>query len=346
MRKNVGFIAMMPFWYPILHVEQLLKKPMHSLSFHGKPLIAYRPNITYSPLSVVIHSDICPHMGGSFCKGGWVDIEGHLHCPYHGFEYSDGRFINIPSMKKPMAAGGCILPCYSTMIMNDILYLHPIEKEKEEMMMKYSPLPYYPPEHNDPEFTMITGTRILECPSESLIENLLDMLHISFVHSFGNTRVPLPRRLHYEDLPDGGGKTTFEYEPNDFTISTRVGGTKVVRVENEFHLPSTTLTRVIAGKTIKTVFTQSVPLSGNRTKLFWTVYRNFWKDPNTDVFNGPGDWLLRRLMEKTLDEDASILSRTYPEARNGFLTRYDITIKKYREKRAECIKKNKNLLNS
>ena len=40
------------------------------------------------------------------------------------------------------------------------------------------------------------------------------------------------------------------------------------------------------------------------------------------------------LMEKTIDEDALILSQCYEDKRIGFLTKYDITIRKYREKKS------------
>jgi hypothetical protein len=43
----------------------------------------------------------------------------------------------------------------------------------------------------------------------------------------------------------------------------------VVMVENEFHLPSTTVTRVITGKFVKTVVTRALPQENGSTKLFW-----------------------------------------------------------------------------
>jgi len=333
--KCIGFVAgLLPFWHPIMTVHEMRASKIHSLSVMGVPLVGYVKNDSY----LVVHSDVCPHMGGSFCKGGWVNPDGNLQCPYHGFEFDEGSFVSIPSSGKRLPMKRPTLSLYPILEKNGFVYLFP---DPNQEMMHDIPEPYFPPEHTDPEFVAVSGTRVLSTPTDSLVENLLDMLHISYVHSFGNADLPLPTNIRYEEMGDLGGRTRFEYYPNSFTISTRVGKTNVVRVENEFHMGTTTLTRVIAGDTIKTVFTQSIPISKTETRLFWTVYRNFWRDPNTASFNGLGDTLLRLLMEKTIDEDASILSRSYPEGREGFLTKYDVTIKKYREKREQFALKNR-----
>ena len=321
-----GFQNIMPFWYPIMPVEAFREKKMHLCHLGDAPLVVYMKNET----SIIAHSDVCPHMGGSFAKGGWLNEEGSIVCPYHGFEYNEGRFMGLPSSQtralKPSPYGA--LRVFPVMVLNDYVYVLPAPVKNIA-----APDPYFPPEHDDPDFRVIRGTRLMECGFDSLVENLLDMLHISFVHSFGNADIPIPTNVAYEKTGEFSGKTRFNYESNEATISRQVGGTASVAVENEFFLPGTTLTRVRAGGVVKTVFTQSVPISANRTMLLWSIYRNFWKDPYFPEFDRIGDALLRVFMERTLDEDASILARAYPEGRNGFLTKYDITIRKYRELR-------------
>lgn len=316
-----GFQKIMPFWYPVMPLDAFQKKEIHLFRIGDTPLVLFRKNET----SVIAHSDVCPHMGGSFAKGGWLTEEGSVVCPYHGFEYNEGRFIPFSPTRamKPSPYGA--LRVFPVMILNDYIYILPTTNE--------APLPYFPPEHDDPDFRVIRGSRLMQCGIDSLVENLLDMLHISFVHSFGNAGIPLPTNVSYEKTGEFSGRTRFNYESNPATISKQVGGTANVAVENEFFLPGTTLTRVRAGNVVKTVFTQSVPISSDRTMLLWSIYRNFWLDPHVSEFDRIGDVLLRVFMERTLDEDASILSRAYPEGRNGFVTKYDITIRKYRELR-------------
>lgn len=316
----------MPFWYPIGMKDMFLTGKPEMVRFLDVPYVAYAKNQS----KIVVHTDVCPHMGASFSKGGWVNSDKHLQCPYHGFSFDEGKFVSIPSNmnEKAVCIGGhkgLYLP--PLLEKNNYVYIFPPDMEQHVLSA-----PYFPPEHNDPSFTAIHGQRLLDCPVDSLVENLLDMLHISYVHSFGNMDMPLARNIKYQDIGEYGGKTSFEYSPNSNTISRRVGGTDIVHVENEFHLPTTTLTRVRAGAIIKTVFTQSLPVSHDKTLLLWTVYRNFWRDPNIPFFDMIGDGFLRFLMERTINEDASILSRCYPDKRNGFLTKYDITIRKYRNK--------------
>lgn len=321
-----SFPNKMPFWYPIGRNDMFRLETPETLLFMDEPYVAYRKNDS----RLIVHTDVCPHMGASFSKGGWINGNGCLQCPYHGFEFDEGRFISIPSKRdgKPVSIKSHRgLPLMPSMEKNGYQYVFPADLQQNILTP-----PYFPPEHDDPEFIAIHGHRVLDCPCESLVENLLDMLHISYVHSFGNMEMPLARNVHYTDIHESAGRTSFEYSPNSNTISNKVGNTKVVYVENEFHLPTTTLTRVKAGNIIKTVFTQSLPMSGNKTLLLWTVYRNFWKDPYIPEFNLFGDALLHILMERTINEDASILSRCYPEKRNGFLTKYDVTIRKYRDK--------------
>lgn len=320
------FHGKMPFWYPIGTEKMLMTGKPETIRVMDIPYVAYQKNNS----QLVVHTDICPHMGASFSKGGWINEQHHLQCPYHGFEFDEGKFICIPSSKQEQPVRinshkGLFLP--PILEKNGYYYLFP--EDLDQIVLS---TPYFPPEHDDPKFIAIHGHRFLDCSIDSLVENLLDMLHISYVHSFGNMDMPLARNIQYTDLHEYAGKTTFEYSPNSNTISNKVGKTKVVYVENEFHLPTTTLTRVKAGNIIKTVFTQSLPVEKNKTLLFWTVYRNFWKDPFIPEFNIIGDLLLNVLMQRTINEDASILSRCYPEKRKGFLTKYDITIRKYRDK--------------
>lgn len=328
---------LLPFWYPVARFSEMDQVARATLG--NIPIVLYRKNDTTR--QVVVHSDVCPHMGGSLGRGGWINPENsNLVCPYHGFEFDEGRFAGLPSLSslRPVARKRSTtrigaLPLLPVLVRNNHVYV-----SLDNQLLS---LPYFPPEHDDPTFCVISGTREVDCPVDSLVENLLDMLHISFVHSFGNRDSPLAANISYQKTSDISGKTTFYYEPNRATISRILGTDSSVVVENEFFLPTTTLTRVRAGGIIKTVFTQSLPVSETKTILFWSVYRNFWRDPFLPLFDRLGDSLMRFLMERTIDEDASILSRAYPDAREGFLTRYDITIRKFRETR-DHIKKSMN----
>ena len=158
------------------------------------------------------------------------------------------------------------------------------------------------------------------------------MLHISYVHSFGNREFPLPFDIFFQKINEISGRSIFKYRPFRFTISNQVGKTPIVIVENEYHLPSTTITRVIAGAVIKTVMTRATPITKDKTLFFWSVYRNFWCSKDIPFITSLGNLLMEFLMNKTLKEDIKILKDVYNNASVGsIITKYDVTIQQYRK---------------
>jgi hypothetical protein len=197
-------------------------------------------------------------------------------------------------------------------------------------------LPYYPPEHFDSSFVRVHGALTMKKTAQLVTENVLDMLHISYVHSFGNRHSPLPYNVTYHPTEDRrSGRSHFVYKPNSWTISGKVGDVQEVYVDNEYHLPSTTITRVRAGPITKTVLTRATPVTSDTTRLFWTVYRNFWKVDTCPLLTWLGNRLMTYLMERTLQEDVHILRHVYDEdtstnPRRNVITPFDVTIQQYR----------------
>lgn len=318
--KITSFL-LLPFWYPILKTKDLVNFPKKG-EFFSKPHVIYKNK----EKEYIVHTDICPHQGASLSKGR-ITKEGCLSCPYHGFEFKNGEFSKIPNPnnKKVKEFHSKIhLDTFFSKREDDFLFISNTEN---------SPPIFYPPEKFNSSFRGVEGSIIINTNYLSICENLLDMLHISYVHSFGSKNTPLPTSIQFKKVSQYHGRSTFSYEPNKNTISRKVGNVKEVRVENEFILPTNTITRVFAGDTIKTVFTRSIPLSENKTLLYWKIYRNFWIHPF-------GDYFIRKLMEKTINEDISILKNIYPENRNGIIkTKYDRTILEFRKTIKEYLDK-------
>jgi phenylpropionate dioxygenase-like ring-hydroxylating dioxygenase large terminal subunit len=312
---------MMPFYYPLNYLSDLPKTGIHKFDIMGEPLVCYHNRNN----SYIVHTDVCPHQGASLSKG-WVNEDGNLQCPYHGFEFCLGEFCKIPNPEcsPPRFRSKTRLPLFPTHVTNDMLFVSPMTSETP-------PPPFYPPEEYDSNFRAVTGSRVIDQNYMMVCENLLDMIHISYVHSFGNTFSPLPLSIQFRNLSSTSGRTEFLYRPPDLTISGKVGKVSKVFVQNEYHLPTNTITRVKAGQIIKTVFTRSLPISENKTLLFWKVYRNFWKDPFVEEFSWFGDVLMKHLMKLTVQEDVNILKNVYPEHRRGFKTKYDVTISNFRK---------------
>lgn len=316
------FYFLLPFWYPLLEMKDLHILPKKGFLFSNPYVIYQNKEDDY-----IIHTDICPHQGASLSEG-WVTKEDKcLTCPYHGFQFYNGTFCKIPQTEKDQKI-------FQSRIKMDV---YPSYKGKDFLFISDSensiPFPFYPKEEYNSSFRGVHGSIIIDTNYLSVCENLLDMLHISYVHSFGSRQTPLPSSVYFKKINDYHGQSTFFYSPNPNTISGRIGKVTKVCVENEYILPTNTITRVYAGDTIKTVFTRSIPLSENKTLLYWKLYRNFYIHPYFD-------FLIRYLMEKTIKEDISILNNIYPAFRNGTIkTKYDITIQEFRKSIDSFLKK-------
>ena len=316
------FSFLLPFWYPLLEIKNLTILPKKGFLFSDPYVISKNKEKDY-----VVHTDICPHQGASLSEG-WMTEDKCLACPYHGFQFYNGSFCKIPHYENDdkKFKSKIELDRFHSYQGKDFLFIS---------NRNHKDIPFYPKEEYDSSFRGVQGSLIINTNYLSVCENLLDMLHISYVHSFGSKKTPLPSSISFEKVSDFHGKSTFHYSPNPNTISGKIGKVDSVCVENEYILPTNTITRVFAGKTIKTVFTRSIPLFEDKTLLYWKIYRNFYIHPFFDFF-------IRFLMEKTLKEDVSILKNVYPSFRNGTIkTKYDKTILEFRNSYQSFLEKEK-----
>ena len=326
MKLTLPLLFLPNFWYPF---GKTFQKDLEKYTFFDNTYVAYKNKVG----DTIIHTDTCPHQGASLSKG-WLSGSGCLHCPYHGFEFTDGVFSKIPDPSKnpPSFKSKHRMKVFSSSSDDSLCFVAPNVTNKEGIQ----PI-FYPPEEHDPNFQSVEGFKVIPTNYQSVCENLLDMLHISYVHSFGSRSLPLPFKTKFEMQSPFHGRSEFYYHPHENTISSKIGKVSTVRVQNEFILPTNTITRVFAGKTIKTVFTRSIPISETKTLLYWKVYRNFW----TNIF---GEWLMTYLMNKTIDEDYQILKHVSYQHRNGPIkTKYDKTILEFRKAQKNALEQIKPL---
>ena len=318
--KWTSLFVLPGLYYPVLKSSDLIGSTPRRVLLFNEPLVVYRNSSNH----IISHTDVCPHLGASLSRG-WVDSDGCITCPYHGFSFHEGAFVGGmgPRKRNTTTTTSKIMPVWEVKEETDLIYLR-----------APTSAPYYPiyraPESNDTSFRCISGSRRIPQCQGAVTENIIDPTHISVVHTFGNpTSLPIHFRFHRMD--PFSGKSTFTYRPRAWTLSSWLtgGGPRPnVTVENEFYLPSTTVTRVRVDSTaIKTVVTRSLPVDEGTTILFWEVYRNFWLDEI-----GLGDVLVRYMMDRTLNEDVGVLRHVYRQHRDGILrTPFDSTIMEYRK---------------
>jgi len=248
--------------------------------------------------SYIGFDDVCPHKAASLSAGKIVN--NNIACPYHGYEFNDqGTLVNVP--------GICFQPSpiydvskYTVVEKNGWVYINTMIPSKNESVITSGEYIY-----EEPEIASNCSVVFLDmeynCYSRILSENSLDIMHIAFVHSFGNAHHPNPIK---EEPPKLVGpnhyKSTYYYESGEKSMVRKAFGVTNLKIENEFILPHTTIARVIFDDYVSTVMTFALPIGDNKSKLFVKTYRNFWE-------NQLGDAITRNTMYNTMLEDKLVV---------------------------------------
>ena len=254
--------------------------------------------------SYVAIDNVCNHRGASLALGKISN--GNILCPYHGYEFNEnGTLVFIP--------GICFkqnkkydLSKYRVIEKHGWIYLN-IMEDKNNIFIENI---FVEPEANN-YFIVNFINMFFNCYSRILSENSLDVMHISFVHSFGNKDKPNPEILleptlispfHY--------KTSYSYKAGNNSIAKKIYGFDNITIENEFILPQTTIARVIFGNFTNTVMTFALPINEKKSKFFVKTYRNYWN-------NSFGNFFTHNTMINTIFEDKSIVENIDPRYMDG-----------------------------
>lgn len=300
-------------WLPLCRITDLDKNTVYNVEFMDKSVDVVKSN------HIEIFDDRCPHRGAKLSRG--LLGLGCVECPYHGMKFDVG-------------SGVC------TEFLGDYDTSKVKAKLKKHRVKTFDNLAWgYVGEGEPPKFTADTltddfddfvsvyGETDIECNMFEVEENLLDNLHISVVHSWGN-----PSSLPLSTVKSNRGHYFF-YQRGTNSLANWLDntGNKNMTVFNGFAEPVSTLSRVSFGTAwTKSVRVHLLPLSENRTRMFWGLHRNFMK----------AWWLdgvFKLLIEKTIDEDKNIIENIYSNP-NQILTEFDGLIVDYRKRvRAQLI---------
>jgi phenylpropionate dioxygenase-like ring-hydroxylating dioxygenase large terminal subunit len=266
--------------------------------------------------------DVCSHKGASLA-GGYLQ-NASIVCPYHGYEFdANGTLQKVPGIcfqPSPVQnlAKFDVVEKHGWVYLNTFSDLVPEENKaamRENIFVEEEAL--HKEDTYDP-FSVVYLDMDFNCYSRILSENSLDVMHIGFVHTFGNRKNPAPTEIHPPRLEGPHHfKTSYMYEAGERSLARKVFKVKDLIIENEFILPHTTVARVIFGQYVSTVITFALPVSENKSKLFVKTYRNFWQNPM-------GDKLSYDLMFQTMLQDKAIVENIHPLFEDGkFNMRFD-----------------------
>ena len=297
--------------YPKLNINDLTEQEKYDLQWYviGTPgdFVANKPKkVTVWSKNYVVWKnidgkyncldDVCSHKGASL-SGGKIHNNCAV-CPYHGYEFnSNGTLVKVPGLNF-QASPVYDVSKYSIVEKNGWVYLNTMQTNISEPEMQIN---IFEEEEFAKNFSVVYLNMDFNCYSRILSENSLDVMHIGFVHTFGNKEHPAPTQENPPKLVSPYHyKTSYEYESGKDSIVKKVFNINTLKIENEFILPHTTVARVIFGDYVSTVITFALPLSENKSRLFVKTYRNFW---NNDM----GDALTRNLMHNTMLQDKVIV---------------------------------------
>jgi phenylpropionate dioxygenase-like ring-hydroxylating dioxygenase large terminal subunit len=158
-------------WYALMESKQVKDKPV-GVTRMGEKLVFWRDGTG----KVSCLRDKCPHRGVELSKGQVMD--GHLQCPFHGFEYdASGRGVLIPANgRNALVPKTFRADSYPTHEAHDFIWV---------WWGDYPPDDLQPPrffDDIDDTFTYATIQDLWNAHYSRAIENQLDVAHVPFVH--------------------------------------------------------------------------------------------------------------------------------------------------------------------
>jgi len=255
--------------------------------------------------------DRCPHRHGPLC-GERIDRDGTVNCPYHGatFNATTGKCIEFLKMPSKLR-----LHEYETHVDQDSVLWCKLTRDP----IPFPKLPYDVHENE----RSVRGTTDVGVSAFDLVENLLDPIHIHMVHKFGNKEDPRPKNMKKIVTSPMSSGYTYNYNSNPRLAKET---NDVVHVLNGFYSPFSVYSNVAFDSSMKSVRVSVLPLTSTKSRMFWTLGRDF-------MLHDFGDVIARQIMHQTIAEDASLLVKMRakkPGGRTQDLTKFDWIIAKYR----------------
>jgi len=326
-------------YYVVAESNQIRKNKLYKATIWDKDYVYWKDsNNQFHAMD-----DACSHRGASL-SSGTLDCN-HVVCPYHGFEFdTHGVLAKVPGFTRFQNTPCQNQASYTIFEKHGWVYLNTVPRAF------YEPTPndfliYEEPEAIDPAYKPIFLHMDFRAYARIVSENSLDVMHIGFVHTFGNRENPSP----ISEIPPyacddyvNHYKTVYTYKSGKDSMAKKMFYKNDIVIENEFVLPHVTVARVIFPPFISTVITFATPINETFTKLYVKTYRNFWNDK--DDPNNPFSFMLNSLiqkignkvsyilMENTMKQDKGILENIRPEHMDGrYNMKYDKLQNVYRQ---------------
>ncbi|MET0985490.1 MAG: aromatic ring-hydroxylating dioxygenase subunit alpha [Steroidobacteraceae bacterium] len=159
-------------WYVATFAGSVTHAKPLARTICGKPVVIYR---TAAGAAVALE-DRCIHRGAPLSYGGGECEGENIRCPYHGLEFGPtGQCVKIPGQTQ-IPAGARVLR-YELVERDALLWIWSGDPSKADPSL----IPPHP-HHVDPKWAWTPISIEIAADWQLLIDNLLDLTHLGFVH--------------------------------------------------------------------------------------------------------------------------------------------------------------------
>jgi len=296
-------------WYVVGETTQIKINYPFKATIWSKDYVIWRtPDNKFHALE-----DVCPHKGSALSIG--TIQNDHIVCPYHGYEFNNNGNLTVVPGICFHSSEKYNIPKFSVVEKNGWIYLNTYEIPSfitEDDLYELNKNVFIETEATDKSMSTVFISKTFNTYPRIVSENSLDIMHIAFVHTFGNKAKPAPS---YENPPKEvtpyHWRTSYVYESGVNSMVSKLFQIKKIDIENEFALPHTTVARLKFGDSfVNTIVTAACPINENETKLFVKSYRNFLCSP---IF----DPMFYKTMVDTLNQDKAVIESIKKENMDG-----------------------------
>jgi phenylpropionate dioxygenase-like ring-hydroxylating dioxygenase large terminal subunit len=218
-----------PYWHPVALAEEVTRQPTRFVLL-DLPIVMYRDDE-----GVVAFRDLCVHRGTALSLGALTE-DGHLQCPYHGWEYDrTGACVRIPARPEgsPIPRTARAL-AYEVQEAYGLVWVCMGEPE--------FPVPPFPGgEYDDPEWhTFFAFKEEWDTSAGRILENFCDWTHLPFVHDgvLGSSKRAQVTPTGVTTQEDAEGYSIrYSYEQIDQSELYGGGGERNIRRDFVVYLP-------------------------------------------------------------------------------------------------------------
>ena len=156
-------------WHPVALVADVALTPV-AVQLLDQPVVVWRD----ATGAVQAFADQCPHRGARLSLGR-VTPQGHLECPYHGWQFATGgRCTHVPALPAFVPPPGHCARAFATREAHGLVWVRMEEGS--------AALPAFAAEDDVRLRKLNCGPYDVAASAPRIIENFLDMSHFGFVH--------------------------------------------------------------------------------------------------------------------------------------------------------------------